>query len=62
MLVRGENTDRYVVYAMKLVDMLLHYNIKPILVFDGRNLPSKAHTEAKRRTNRAKHKAMVGKC
>ena len=44
---------------MRLVDMLLYYNIKPILVFDGRNLPSKAPTEAKRRENRAKHRKMV---
>ena len=34
------------------VDMLLHYNIKPVLVFDGRNLPSKAGTEKKRRSKR----------
>lgn len=29
--------------------MLLSHNIKPILVFDGRHLPAKADTEAKRR-------------
>ena len=33
-------------------DMLLHHKIKPILVFDGRNLPSKAVTEKKRRVKR----------
>ena len=33
-------------------DMLLHHKIKPILVFDGRNLPSKALTEKKRRAKR----------
>ncbi|KAJ9578102.1 hypothetical protein L9F63_025039, partial [Diploptera punctata] len=32
--------------------MLLSHNIKPILVFDGRNLPAKAMTEKKRRENR----------
>ena len=32
--------------------MLLHHNIKPVLVFDGRNLPSKAGTEKKRRSKR----------
>ena len=32
--------------------MLLHHNIKPVLVFDGRNLPSKAKTENKRRVKR----------
>ena len=39
--------------------MLLYYNIKPILVFDGRNLPSKAPTEAKRRENRERYRNMV---
>ena len=58
-MVRGESTDRYVTYAMRLIDMLLHYKIKPILVFDGRNLPSKAQTEAKRRELRGKYKKMV---
>ena len=37
---------------MKYIDMLLYHDIKPILVFDGRNLPSKADTEKKRRENR----------
>lgn len=29
--------------------MLLHFKVKPILVFDGRNLLSKQETEKKRR-------------
>ena len=29
--------------------MLLHFNVKPILVFDGCNLPSKAGQEERRR-------------
>lgn len=40
---------RYVLYCMKYIDMLLKYKIKPILVFDGRRLPAKEHTEIKRR-------------
>lgn len=36
--------------------MLQHYNIHPILVFDGKNLPAKAETEAKRRESRNKAK------
>nr|CAD7589070.1 unnamed protein product [Timema genevievae] len=32
--------------------MLLSFNIKPILVFDGRHLPAKASTEKKRRESR----------
>ncbi|XP_035732567.1 exonuclease 1-like isoform X1 [Vespa mandarinia] len=44
----GEPTDAYIIYCMKFIKMLLKYNIKPILVFDGRHLPAKADTEAKR--------------
>lgn len=40
---------RHINYCIKFVDMLLSHNIKPILVFDGRHLPAKADTEAKRR-------------
>eukprot|EP00088_Acartia_fossae_P004576 TRINITY_DN1196_c0_g1_i1.p1 TRINITY_DN1196_c0_g1~~TRINITY_DN1196_c0_g1_i1.p1 ORF type:complete len:793 (+),score=169.99 TRINITY_DN1196_c0_g1_i1:75-2453(+) len=51
-LVQGKPTDAYIKYVMKYIDMLLYHDIKPILVFDGRNLPSKADTEKKRRENR----------
>lgn len=40
---------RYVSYCMKFVDMLLSFGVKPILVFDGRNLPSKQDVEKSRR-------------
>ena len=42
-LAQGKQTDGYVKYMMKYVSLMLHYNIKPILVFDGRNLPSKVN-------------------
>ena len=38
---QGKPTDGYIKYIMKYVNLLLQQNIKPILVFDGRNLPSK---------------------
>ncbi len=44
---------------MRYVDMLLREDIKPVLVFDGRNLPSKAGTEKKRRENRTKYREMA---
>ena len=44
---------------MRYCDLLLYHQIKPVLVFDGRNLPSKAGTEKKRRQNRAKYKQMA---
>ncbi|XP_050464726.1 exonuclease 1 isoform X2 [Cataglyphis hispanica] len=51
-LMMGQTTNAYVLYCMKYIDMLLKYKIKPILVFDGRRLPAKEHTEIKRRQNR----------
>lgn len=48
-LVLCVSIGRYVWYCMKFVDMLLAFNIKPILVFDGRNLPSKEEVEKSRR-------------
>ena len=44
---------------MKYVDLLLFNEIKPVLVFDGRFLPSKAETEKKRRENRTKYRKMA---
>lgn len=43
------NHFRYVSYCMKYVDMLLTFGVKPILVFDGCNLPSKEEVEKTRR-------------
>ncbi|XP_061221734.1 exonuclease 1 [Neopsephotus bourkii] len=51
-LVRGEPTDVYVAFCMKLVDMLLSFGIIPILVFDGCTLPSKKEVEKARRERR----------
>ncbi|XP_016414013.1 exonuclease 1-like [Sinocyclocheilus rhinocerous] len=51
-LAKGEPTDQYVSYCMKFVDMLRSFGVKPILVFDGRNLPSKKEVEKSRRERR----------
>ncbi|TWW77938.1 Exonuclease 1 [Takifugu flavidus] len=51
-LAKGEPTDQYVWYCMRFVEMLLTFRIKPILVFDGRNLPSKQEVERARRERR----------
>ncbi|KAK2832666.1 hypothetical protein Q5P01_016555 [Channa striata] len=51
-LAKGEPTDQYVWYCMKFVDMLLTSRVKPILVFDGHNLPSKREVEKARRERR----------
>ncbi len=58
-LVLGQPTDGYVAYVMRYVDLMLRHDVKPVLVFDGRNLPSKAGTERKRRENRARYREMA---
>ncbi|KAK6631583.1 hypothetical protein RUM44_006112 [Polyplax serrata] len=47
-------TTKYVTYCMRYIEMLRHFKVKPILVFDGRNLSSKRETEKKRREERAR--------
>lgn len=49
---------RYVDFAMHRVRMLIHFGIKPYLVFDGDYLPSKAGTEAERASRRAESKKL----
>ncbi|KAK7208480.1 PIN domain-like protein, partial [Myxozyma melibiosi] len=51
-LALGRPTRKYVDYAMHRVHMLQHYGVKPYLVFDGANLPSKRHTEIERKKSR----------
>lgn len=48
-LMRGEETDFYVQYCIKQLQALIAYNVKPILVFDGRHLPAKREVEEERR-------------
>ncbi|XP_018783649.1 PREDICTED: exonuclease 1 [Bactrocera latifrons] len=58
-LARGEDTDQYMQYCMKYVELLLSYDIKPILVFDGRHLPAKELTERRRRESRKQSREMA---
>uniref|UniRef100_UPI00358E7B30 exonuclease 1 n=1 Tax=Myxine glutinosa TaxID=7769 RepID=UPI00358E7B30 len=51
-LAKGKNTDQYVSYCMKYIEMMLSFEVKPILVFDGCTLPSKCEVEKSRRQNR----------
>lgn len=50
---------RHITYCLKLLQALISYNVKPILVFDGRNLCAKRGVEEERRKTRkeAKKKA-----
>ncbi|CAN0405293.1 unnamed protein product [Lampetra planeri] len=51
-LAKGENTNQYVFYCVKFIEMLLGCDVKPILVFDGCMLPSKKEVEKSRRERR----------
>ncbi|KAL7682809.1 putative XPG/Rad2 endonuclease, PIN-like domain superfamily, 5'-3' exonuclease domain superfamily [Plasmopara halstedii] len=52
-LVLGRPTDAYLNYAMQHLKLLQQHNIRPILVFDGAPLPSKAQENAARSRFRA---------
>ncbi|XP_017475424.1 PREDICTED: exonuclease 1 isoform X1 [Rhagoletis zephyria] len=58
-LARGEDTDQYMQYCMRYVELLLSYDIKPILVFDGRHLPAKELTERRRRESRKQSRKLA---
>ncbi|CAL8126035.1 unnamed protein product [Orchesella dallaii] len=58
---KGEPTTAYITYCMKYINVLLDNNIKPILVLDGRNLPSKEYTEKKRREKREENRKLARK-
>ncbi|KAG0436328.1 hypothetical protein HPB47_018013 [Ixodes persulcatus] len=62
-LAKGEKTDGYVAYCMKMTNTLVAAGVRPVLVFDGQRLPSKQLTERKRReqreTNRQKAKQFL---
>lgn len=49
---RRMNTTAYVDYCTHRIRLLLHFNVTPVLVFDGAELPMKADTHAERRARR----------
>ncbi|KXT03758.1 hypothetical protein AC578_728 [Pseudocercospora eumusae] len=55
-LAKGEPTRKHIDFALHRVRMLIHFGVKPYLVFDGDYLPSKAHTEKERAAKRKESK------
>ncbi|XP_057764075.1 exonuclease 1 [Salvia miltiorrhiza] len=51
-LCKGQPTSKHINYCMHRVNMLRHYGVKPILVFDGGPLPMKSEQEVKRARSR----------
>ena len=55
-LARGEPTEGYVRWFMRKLAKLHRYEIRAIIVFDGRALPAKSETNATRRAEREANK------
>ncbi|KAK5114370.1 hypothetical protein LTR62_002622 [Meristemomyces frigidus] len=51
-LAQQKPTRKHIEFALSRVRMLLHFGVKPLLVFDGDYLPSKEHTEKERAARR----------
>jgi exonuclease-1 len=49
----GEETDRFIAFALRMVRMLLYFEVTPVLVFDGGELPMKERTRRHRHEQRA---------
>ncbi|KAJ3692785.1 hypothetical protein LUZ60_011880 [Juncus effusus] len=45
---KSEAAKRYLNYFMNHINLLQHYNVIPVVVFDGGNIPSKSATESDR--------------
>ncbi|KAG9290675.1 hypothetical protein G9A89_011638 [Geosiphon pyriformis] len=54
-LATNQPTKRYIDFFMHRVRMLKFYNVCPLIVFDGGNLPAKARTKEERKAQRAEH-------
>lgn len=57
-LAEGKPTRKHIDFALHRVRMLIHFGVKPYLVFDGDYLPSKAHTEKDRASRRKESKRL----
>lgn len=52
-LATGKESDQWIIYCVYFIDMLLSFNVKVHMVFDGANLPAKRSTEVARAASRA---------
>lgn len=51
-LAKNQHTTKYISYFMQQIQLLLNHGIRPLIVFDGCDLPAKRVTNEKRRTER----------
>lgn len=57
MLVLGKKTNLHVRFCMKMINTLQANGVRPVVVFDGKSLPSKAETNKKRTETKKENKA-----
>nr|POE48779.1 exodeoxyribonuclease 1 [Quercus suber] len=57
-LAQEKPTRRHIDFTLNRVRMLIHFGVKPYIVLDGDNLPSKAHTEKERAAKRKESKRL----
>ena len=57
-LAQHKPTRKHIEFALNRVRMLIHFGVKPYLVFDGAYLPSKEHTENERAARRKESKKL----
>ncbi|CAK1365469.1 unnamed protein product [Cercospora beticola] len=57
-LAEGKPTRKHIDFVLHRVRMLIHFGVKPYLVFDGDYLPSKSHTEKDRAARRKESKRL----
>jgi exonuclease-1 len=51
-LAHGERTSKYIASFMRQVQLLVDHNVRPLIVFDGADLPAKRPTNDSRRESR----------
>jgi len=58
---QGKPVTAHIDFCLRKIEELQKYNIRPIFVFDGRNLPAKAEVDEQRKANRQKAKDEIDK-
>jgi exonuclease 1 len=61
-LALGQYADGHIKYVLRYVNKLLEWGIKPIMIFDGCNLPSKKGTEQKRSESKQLYRKKAAQC
>ena len=56
-LAAGEPTDKFLGYCERMIELMRHHGVTPVLVFDGAPPPMKARLNEERRAQRAAQRA-----